>query len=413
MRAKSLPHHAVLAATLTLTALAMAEKPIRFQPTVLGSLTGGSTQGLALSAAGLATGQSGNLQTGDVHAFLDDGTGIQNIDTFGMDHSYGSAINAAGTVAGVMGIQSGSQTFNFPFRHTAERGMELVACFNGTQGNVAGVNANGDIAGSWALSDDTTYHGYFVTSENTLHDLGTLGGAYSYATGVNDNRQVCGYSASTSDTQAFRWEDGFMMPLGTLGGSFSVGNAINAAGQVTGTSSSSEGWQHAFRYSDGAGMEDLQTLEDILMSQGQFINERGDVAGWYLPQTCMQRTFIYTDQTGMLDIGAIEDGMLTPNGLNNRGQIVGQAIRGDNWQQSAFLWSAATGLVDVNDVLTSPLGFRLVEALAINDAGQILARGTDAQGKAKAVLLTPKLPGTSSNASHRGAAGKAGAPVAP
>lgn len=413
MRAKSLPHLAVLTAALMLSSLALAQKPIRFQPTQLGSLTGGTTQALALNHAGLATGQSGNVQTGDVHAFLADGANIQNIDTFGMDHSYGSVINSAGVVAGVMGIQSGSQTFNFPFRHTAERGMELAACFGGTQGNVAGINAGGDIVGSWTQSDNTTYHGYLVTSDNTLIDLETLGGAYSYALGVNDSRQVCGYSATTGDTLAFRWQDGVMTPLGSLGSGFSVGNAINAAGQVAGTSASAEGWQHAFRYSDGAGMEDLQTLEDILMSQGQFINDRGDVAGWYLPQNCMQRTFIYTDETGMLDIGAIADGMLIPNGLNNRAQIVGQAIRGDNWQQSAFFWSAATGLIDVNDVLSSPVGFRLVEALAINDAGQILARGTDAQGKTKAVLLTPQLPGAGQNRSFKGAAGVAGAPVAP
>ena len=54
-------------------------------------------------------------------------------------------------------------------------------------------------------------------------DLGTLGGTYSVAHGINDAGQVTGYAylAGNSTEHAFLYSGGSLQDLGTLGGTFS------------------------------------------------------------------------------------------------------------------------------------------------------------------------------------------------
>src|SRR5687767_3227617 len=52
-------------------------------------------------------------------------------------------------------------------------------------------------------------------------DLGTLGGSFSEARGINPRGQVVGLSTTAGgQTRAFLWDRGTMTDLGTLGGSF-------------------------------------------------------------------------------------------------------------------------------------------------------------------------------------------------
>ncbi len=67
-----------------------------------------------------------------------------------------------------------------------------------------------------------------------VKDLGTLGGTYSYATGLNNAGDVAGGAATRKQTggvfqTAFLWHDGHMTDLGTLGG-FDTGLNSEAGG---------------------------------------------------------------------------------------------------------------------------------------------------------------------------------------
>jgi probable HAF family extracellular repeat protein len=104
-----------------------------------------------------------------------------------------------------------------------------------------------------------------TTPKMKVHDLGTLGGGSSHATGINDSGQVVGWSSTNNGTQhAFLYDAGAVTPkmqdLGTLGGIDSRAMSINDAGKVVGYSTTSAGERHAFLYDSTNGMQDLNSL---------------------------------------------------------------------------------------------------------------------------------------------------------
>ena len=114
-----------------------------------------------------------------------------------------------------------------------------------------GINDNGQIDGSSTLPGDNVVHSFLYT-HGAMTDLGTLGGANSESfANLNNAIQVAG-AAETSVTDpnnenfcsfgtnliclGFVWQNGIMTPLSTLGGNNGQAAAINNRGQVAGYS---------------------------------------------------------------------------------------------------------------------------------------------------------------------------------
>ena len=306
-----------------------------------------------------------------------------------------------------------------------------------------GINRSGDVAA--ANVTNGSYHA--ILYNGSWKDLGTLGGNESIAAGLNDSAQVVGYSqTSAGDTNAFLWTPGGatgvsgnpqMQNLGTLGGPVSEAYAINDAGQTTGYSdvtSRTTVHQHVFVYSSGA-MTDLgQQLSNLVNSFGYGINASGHIAGTaydnaytaphafffngstltdlglfggvgssasainnsdmiagYLTTTSFwDHAFSY--QAGVLaDLGTLGGHYSYALGLNNSNAIVGGSFADSKDSiYHAFIWQNGA-MADLNGLLDSTgAGWTLVEARAINDAGQITGIG-QLGGANRVFRLSPLL----------------------
>jgi probable HAF family extracellular repeat protein len=126
--------------------------------------------------------------------------------------------------------------------------------------------------------------------------------------------------------------------LGSLGGKWGSANDINNKGQVCGYSALSTEFntetltfrEHAFRYTDGIGMQDLGVLKVGENSFCTGINDLGQVVG--LSGNVLDLTggkaFLYTYGVGLVDLTASYCGNNTacsfyPVDINNNGQIIG------------------------------------------------------------------------------------------
>src|SRR5216684_2753355 len=80
------------------------------------------------------------------------------------------------------------------------------------------LDASGHVVGGVSELANTNLHAFFYNGKS-IADLGTLGGDYSFAYGVNSKGQIVGESKNAAgQVNAFLYTQGKMSDLGTLGG---------------------------------------------------------------------------------------------------------------------------------------------------------------------------------------------------
>jgi probable HAF family extracellular repeat protein len=236
-----------------------AQADPRYGVTVVGSA---DSAAYGINASGQVVGY---LTAGtDHHAFLYNNVSTLDLGTLGGDTSIAWGINDAGQVVG--GAQNVSG-FQRPFSYAGGT-MSDLGTLGGATGHAAAIDNEGRIVG---LADtEAAGPRAFLYAGGTMQNLGTLpssGEFYSNANAINDKGVIAGGSSAGEFTppeppfHAFvRCCDGALTDLGTFGGQYSEAYGINELNEVVGVASTSTLMiDHAFLYSHGV-MHDIGTL---------------------------------------------------------------------------------------------------------------------------------------------------------
>jgi len=280
-----------------------------------------------------------------------------------------------------------------------------LTLLGGSCSTANGINNAGHIVGGACPAGETLPHAYLYQPKK-VQDLGTFGGTFAVGLGVNHLDQISGYyELSDGSDHTFFWNRNKWTDIGNLGGSFTYGYSMNRSAVVTGQSDISNDPDpvfgippfHGFQWSAGI-LTDFGQIFGSDFNYGNNINDSGMSAG----------AADVAGDTGahaiIWDNGTVQD--LTPGSnftawgidINNQNQVVGSwggvdpdpadgpPVDSMECPCYAVLWQngQTTFLEDV-----VPAGWSLLLGLAINDKGEILARGSFNGGPLGTVLLKP------------------------
>lgn len=258
--------------------------------------------------------------------------------------SHAIAINDSGQVVGDSLTPSGQV---HAFLWTAASGMRDLGTLGGDFSAAYDINASGQVVGSSTIASGEP-HAFLWTPERGMVDLGTLDGFASRAYAINDAGDVVGdrhgSSRSTDEVRAFLWQRGTMHDLGTLGGAypFSSASGINNAGHVVGNANDVAWW-----WMPHVGMIPVGTP---LGSVVHDVNDNDQTVG----VTSGGRAFVFSDREGMSDLGTLGGRFSDANSINQAGQIVGSAETASGVSHAA-LWCRASVPIITGVAVTPPV----------------------------------------------------------
>lgn len=244
----------------------------------------------------------------------------------------------------------------------------------------------------------------YISTFPMLTSVGTLGGSDSFIRAINDNNQAVGESTTADGaTHAFLFAGGRLHDLTAEYGITSA-TSLNNRGDVAGRSSDGRAMVLRNGKVNAFGPPD---------SGGASINSAGDVVGDYFANGAPYRAFLYR-QGEFTHLGTPGGGYSTAAAINDDGAVVGTSAMRDG-RAHAFLYengnmtdltpaAANSSAVDINNLgqvigtadgqpflytdgklvnpntLLDPNAYwRMTSPIAINDEGQILSNGCDAQ----------------------------------
>lgn len=217
----------------------------------------------------------------------------------------------------------------------------------------------------------------------TVTDLGALNGAPTYATSINDNGVISGYSLPDANSaRAWIWRDGFgLTDVGSFGGVDNRAAAVGLDGKLFGYSQTGAGVQRGFVW-DGVTLSDIGSLAAGDAVAAEAVNASATIVGF---TTTGGNTLGFKLTSGtMTALGTLPGAELPATSaaydINDAGQIVGVAswIGGGT---RAFRTDAGGLLMSLGT-----LGANDSAATAINAAGEVVGSSVTAANETHAFV---------------------------
>lgn len=366
----------VLIAALALPIQLAAQTHTQYTLTFVGNFGGSFSSSDGLNGGGSVAGKS--FLTGDtaLHAFLWRKGLLSDLGTLGGPNSAaseGPMINDSEQVVGFSDtptLDPNAENFcgifgDLPNPYIClpfvwrDGVMTALPTLGGNNGDAAGINNRGQVAGVAETStiDPTCNVPDFEAviwgpEKGEIQELPPLpSDTEAIAGAINDNGVAVGASGNClqGPIEAVLWKNGLPTDLGNLGGTFfNIAFDINNRGQVVGQSDlPGDTTHHAFLWQHGV-MNDLGTLPGFLGSLAQAINNKGQVVGY--ADDFNGNTVALIWQNGvMADLNTLVLGggstlfLLEALGINDHGQIAVAAFDANSGDCCAFLLTPSNG----------------------------------------------------------------------
>lgn len=202
-----------------------------------------------------------------------------------------------------------------------------------------------------------------ATTPYSFTDLGTLGGAFSYAQDINNAGQVVGGSVTSSGlyNHATLWNGAAAIDLDPVGYyGYSNANSINNTGQVAGdVNGVATVW-------NGTSATSIVSPSRFATSRANAINDSGIAVGYVAPNGSPSWATIWNGTTSAF---SFDGNSSSATGINNASHVVGYASTPSHASPSG------TNAIFWNGMYTRDLGSlggTYSFALAINNADQVV-----------------------------------------
>jgi probable HAF family extracellular repeat protein len=348
---------------------------VRYSVTDLGTLGGTFSTANGINNRGLVTGFSSPPSDSVVHVFLWRRSVMTDLGTLGGPNSFtpdqNHLVSEKGAVVGFADTSTpdpngedacgdGNNLICLPF--VWQKGvMTALPLLGGNNGQANGINNRGQIVGVSETPNPDSCSIFFLQVEAAIWENGQVqelppfpGDPDGNALAINDNGEAVGVTGCvTGNTHAVLW------PNGPNGGVIDLGNLGGRGGGTTGN------------------------IAFDINNQGQVVGQSN------LPGDTTHHAFLWQNGV-MTDLGTILGLPVSlANGINNKGQVVGFSQDMNNNNTVAWLWQNGV-MTDLNTLIPADSPLFLIEALGINDRGQIAGPAFNAStGDFHGFLLTP------------------------